>query len=533
MNMQVWRVECVKKMVVSGNKISLLLNRLPAVDIYLRKKRWKLILFAGAVIIVTGSLWYTNILVQHIREDERHSVRIWADAIHRRADLVNFTNKLFEEIKTEERKRVGTLAEAQKRLITANSSEDLTFFLDIISQNTTIPVIQTDENGEIVTVRNVSFSLDTVPRLEGRLKAEFSVYPPIVVKYYGNSLIFLYYKDSNIFSELKVVLDDLVRFFFTEVVMNSASVPVIVTDSTKTFVQEFGNIPADKMKEPKYVREMIASMAAENTPIMVNLAGTGTRYIFYKDSFLLTQLKYYPVIQFMVIGLFFLIAYLLFSYARRSEQNQVWVGMAKETAHQLGTPLSSMVAWVELLKLKGLDDDTVREIEKDVHRLETVTDRFSKIGAAARLEPANIVEVIGNIISYMKPRTSAKVQFELTPGQDSEILVPINLHLFEWVIENLIKNAVDAMEGSGKIRIDITAEANRVNIDVSDTGKGIARSRFKTIFHPGFTSKTRGWGLGLTLSRRIIENYHSGKIFVRSSVLGEGTTFRIILKQKK
>jgi signal transduction histidine kinase len=211
----------------------------------------------------------------------------------------------------------------------------------------------------------------------------------------------------------------------------------------------------------------------------------------------------------------------------------VWVGMAKETAHQLGTPLSSMIAWVELLKLKGLDDDTVREIEKDVHRLETVTDRFSKIGSAARMEPLNIVEVIYNTVSYMQPRTSAKVQYDITPGPDRDIQVPINLHLFEWVIENLVKNAVDAMEGSGKVSIAISEEDSKVNIDVTDTGKGITRSRFKTIFNPGYTSKTRGWGLGLTLSRRIITNYHSGKIFVKSSVVGEGTTFRIVLNKKK
>lgn len=502
-------------------------------DLYLRKKRWKLTLLIGAVVIVVASLWYTNILVRHIREDERNSVRVWADAIHRKADLVNFTNKMFENIKTEERKKVGTLAEAQKRLITATSSEDLTFFLDIISQNTNIPVIQTDENGEIVTARNVKFSLDTVPRLEGKLKAEFSVYPPIVVPYYKNSLIFLYYKDSNIFSELKVVLDDLIRFFFNEIVLNSASVPVIITDSTRTMVMEYGNIPGEKMKSPQYVREMLASMEAQNTPIEVNIAGTGPRYIFYKDSFLLNQLKYYPIVQFGIIGLFFFIAYLLFSYARRSEQNQVWVGMAKETAHQLGTPLSSMVAWVELLKLKGLDEDTVHEIEKDVHRLETVTDRFSKIGSAARMEPANIVEVIHSIVSYMQPRTSARVTYEITPSGDRQILVPINLHLFEWVIENLIKNAVDAMEGSGRIRIDLSEEEHVVNIDVADSGKGIARGRFKTIFNPGYTSKTRGWGLGLTLSRRIITNYHKGKIFVKNSALGEGTTFRIVLNKKK
>ena len=504
-------------------------------DIYLRKKRWKLTLFIGAVIIVTASLWYTNILVRHIREDERQSVKIWADAINRKADLVNFTNKLFEGIKTEERKRVGLLAEAQKRLITSGPQEDLTFLLDIISENTTIPVIQTDQDGYIVSVRNVDFKLDSLRPLkfEGALKEAYSVYPPIVVRYLKNQMIFLYYKDSNIFSELKVVIDDLIRTFFNEVVLNSASVPVIITDSTRNSVIEYGNIPASKMQNPEYVRKTLAGMEAQNAPIAVNIAGTGTRYIFYKDSFLLTQLQYYPIVQFGVIGLFFMIAYLLFSYARRSEQNQVWVGMAKETAHQLGTPLSSMVAWVELLKLKGLDEDTVREIEKDVHRLETVTDRFSKIGAAARLEPSDILAVIRNIVDYMKPRTSAKVLYEVTPETDREILVPINLHLFEWVFENLIKNAVDAMEGSGKIKIDITEEGHRVNIDVTDTGKGISRGRFKTIFNPGFTSKTRGWGLGLTLSRRIITNYHSGKIFVKNSVLGEGTTFRIVLNKKK
>jgi signal transduction histidine kinase len=248
---------------------------------------------------------------------------------------------------------------------------------------------------------------------------------------------------------------------------------------------------------------------------------------------MLTKLRYYPFIQLAVIGLFLLIAYLLFSQARRSEQNQVWVGMAKETAHQLGTPLSSMMAWVELLKLKGVDHETLVEIEKDVNRLETITDRFSKIGSLARLEPTDIVKLIYDSISYIRSRTSQKVKFIITPDLNTEILVPLNIHLFEWVIENLCKNAADAMEGSGEVHIDLSEDDDHVIIDVSDTGKGIPKSRYKTIFNPGYTSKQRGWGLGLTLSRRIIVNYHSGKIFVRSSVLNKGTTFRIMLKKKK
>ena len=498
-------------------------------DIYLRKKRWKLILFAFAILIVAASLYYTNILVHQIRKDERKNVEIWADAIHQKADLVNFTNDLFEQIKDEERKRVSIVAEAQRRIFTATSNEDLNFFLSIIGENNTIPVIVTDETGMIMNARNIN--IDTGKFLEGELKQEFSVYPPIAVTYYLNKKIYLYYKDSNIFAQLKQGLDDLIRSFFSEVVLNSASVPVIITDSTGKKVYQSGNIPADKLKDRSWVANTLQSMASQNTPIKVDLADTGVHYIYYQDSLLLTQLKYYPVVQLGVIFVFLMIAYLLFSYARKSEQNQVWVGMAKETAHQLGTPLSSMVAWMELLKLKGLDEETIREIEKDVQRLETITDRFSKIGSAARLEKTDIVAVVHDTVGYIRSRISAKVNFDIKPGLSKQILVPLNLHLFEWVIENLCKNAVDAMEGNGNVNIEITEDVDHIHIDIADTGKGIPKSRFKTIFRPGYTSKARGWGLGLTLTKRIVENYHAGKIFVKSSTLNKGTIFRIILKK--
>jgi len=500
-------------------------------DIYLRKKRWKLILLIIAVLIISASWYYTNILAEHTRQEERKNVEIWADAIQKKAELVNFTNVLFEQMMNEERKRVAFLAEAQKRLSTSNPEEDLNFYLDIISQNTTIPVIQTDDRNNIVSVRNVSFSMDTVKRLLGDLREEFTYYPPIAVNYLAKRYFYLYYKDSNIFSELKRAMDNLIRSFFSEVVLNSASVPVIITDSTKKQVIAYGNLPGNRMTDSLFVTRTLETMESQNIPLEVNLADIGLRYIFYKDSFLLTQLKYYPFIMFAVFGIFLLIAYLLFSTSRKSEQNQVWVGMAKETAHQLGTPLSSMVGWVELLKLKGLDDDTVKEIEKDVQRLETITDRFSKIGATAKLEPYNIVQVVYDTVGYIKSRTSPKVKFEIRPDLATGIAAPINLHLFEWVIENLCKNAVDAMEGDGAVDIVISEEEKQVLIDIADSGKGIQKSRFKTIFHPGYTSKARGWGLGLTLSKRIIENYHSGRIFVKSSVLRKGTTFRIILKK--
>jgi signal transduction histidine kinase len=511
-------------------------------DIYLKKKRWKWFLFGAAMVIVSISLYYTNVLVEEIRKDERKNVQIWADAIHHRAGIVNYTNKLFEQIKVEERLRMKTVAETHRRMITANISEDLTFESSIIENNVSIPVIVSDENGNIQSARNVDFSMDTVRKMTPKLKQEFSVYPPIIESYNPfnpKARLILYYKDSKIYTELRKVLDDLVNSFFSEVVLNSASVPVIVTDSARNPIKDedgnivSGNIPDNKMNDPVFVTATIRSMASHNTPIQVNLAETGIRYIFYEDSFMLTKLRYYPFIQLAVIGLFLLIAYLLFSQARRSEQNQVWVGMAKETAHQLGTPLSSMMAWVELLKLKGVDNETLIEIEKDVNRLETITDRFSKIGSLARLESTDIVKLIYDSISYIRSRTSRKVNFFISPDLNTEIMVPLNIHLFEWVIENLCKNAVDAMEGSGEVHLDLSEDEDHVIIDVSDTGKGIPKSRFKTIFNPGFTSKQRGWGLGLTLSRRIIVNYHSGKIFVRSSVLNKGTTFRILLKKKK
>lgn len=505
-------------------------------DIYLRKRRWKLGLFAIAIIIVAASLYYTNILVNEIRKDERKNVAIWADAIHHKADLVNVTNKLFEQIKDEERRRVVTLAEAQRRIITSVSNEDLNFFLEIISNNTTIPVIITDDNGKISFTRNVKQGKDSLntligAKLDGQLKKEFTKYSPIIVRYYRDKMLFLYYTDSNIFTELKKVIDDLVRSFFSEVVLNSASVPVIITDSTGKNWTSYGNIPKMKMENPVFVEKTLNSMASHNAPIKVNLANTGVHLIYFEDSFLLRQLQYYPYVQLAVIAVFLFIAYLLFSYARKSEQNQVWVGMAKETAHQLGTPLSSMIAWIELLKLKGLDNETVVEIEKDVQRLETITDRFSKIGSAAKLERLNIVQVVHEAVGYISSRTSQKVKFEVSPPPSKIMEIPLNLHLFEWVIENVCKNAVDAMEGTGLISIEVTDDVDHIHIDISDTGKGIPKSRFKTIFHPGFTSKSRGWGLGLTLSKRIIENYHNGKIFVKSSTIGKGTTFRIILKK--
>ncbi|HWW43358.1 HAMP domain-containing sensor histidine kinase, partial [Pedobacter sp.] len=254
--------------------------------------------------------------------------------------------------------------------------------------------------------------------------------------------------------------------------------------------------------------------------------------VYYKDSFILTQLRYFPYIQLGVIALFLLTAYVAFSSARKAEQDQVWVGMAKETAHQLGTPISSLMAWVELIKSRfdAEDDPLIAEMENDIKRLEVITDRFSKIGSKPILEDHVVFVVIHNFIDYFKLRTSDKIIFNITG--DEQVRAMLNVPLFDWVIENLLKNAANAIANEGSITVNIIENLAKeeVFIDVTDTGKGIPRSKFDAVFQPGFTTRKRGWGLGLSLTRRIVENYHSGQIFVKDSDLGKGTTFRIILK---
>jgi two-component system, sporulation sensor kinase D len=502
-------------------------------NIYARKKQWKLFLFALAVAIVSGSMYYTSIIVRKVAEQEQTNVKIWADAIYRKTELVKYIEQFFQQIREEDRKSVVLLAEAYKQLIrTDDPNVDLTFYVDIIRYNSTIPIILTDEDGRIINTKNVDFNEDTVTFLSGKLLDEFSVYPPIPARYFQNKKNYLYYKDSKLHSELHQVLNDLVSDFFSEVVINAASVPVIITDSTKQKVIDFGNIEPNKIMEPLFVEKTIAEMAASNPPIEIELTNLGKSYIFYKGSSLLTQLRYFPIVQILIMGLFLFIGYMMFNTARRSEQNQVWVGLAKETAHQLGTPLSSMMAWMELLKEENPNPEIVSELRKDVERLEKVTDRFSKIGALPKLTDTNIVKVIHNSIEYLKTRTSRKITYEITPAPDTEIIAPINLHLFEWVIENLTKNAVDAMESKGTFSVNIEENNGHIIIDLTDTGKGIPKSKFKSIFNPGYSGKKRGWGLGLSLAQRIIRDYHRGKIFVKSSTIDKGTTFRIILRKK-
>ncbi|MEL6558163.1 MAG: HAMP domain-containing sensor histidine kinase [Bacteroidota bacterium] len=328
-------------------------------------------------------------------------------------------------------------------------------------------------------------------------------------------------------------------FVLTEIIMSNNTIPVIYTN---VFDQiEHRNIPeADKFTDPeekdKFLREEVEIMKEVYPPIPVTLKDEegqvyGYGNIYYKDSFLLTRLKYYPYIQLTVIALFSVIAYLIFNYSKTAEQNQVWVGLAKETAHQLGTPLSSLMAWVEYFKLQGGENaEIAEELTKDVDRLETITSRFSSIGSIPKLDDHDIVDVTARSIAYLEKRVSTRINFSFTSFPQGQIVAKINKSLYEWVIENLCKNAVDAMGGIGSIDIRVLkVNEGKIAIDISDTGKGIPKSNLSRVFAPGYTTKKRGWGLGLTLVKRIIENYHKGKIFVKESEIDKGTTFRILL----
>lgn len=334
--------------------------------------------------------------------------------------------------------------------------------------------------------------------------------------------------------KLIVDVDGPAEDFIFEFVQGNQSIPAIVTDTLGNFKKSRNiNFPknADEEQKAKIIEKELTEMKAQYAPIKIDVAGIH-RLIYYRNSFLITQLKYYPIVQLTAISLLAILAYVIFSTTRKSEQNRLWVGLAKETAHQLGTPISSLMAWIEFLRTDpNFDKSFCDEMEKDTKRLEMITARFSNIGSEPSMKMANAGDVVVNIVQYLQKRVSSKVKINVTPRFSQDLNCLMNVPLFEWVIENLSKNAVDAMSGVGKIDIYVqnSKDNTQIVIDVNDTGKGIHPSKIKQVFKPGFTTKKRGWGLGLTLVKRIVEEYHNGKIFVRRSELNVGTSFRITI----
>lgn len=318
--------------------------------------------------------------------------------------------------------------------------------------------------------------------------------------------------------------------FLLSIMEDNTTVPVILTDGHDNVIA-FRNFNPARSDDPGFIQMNLEKIKRKSDPIVVDLADGFVNHIYYKDSIILTQLIYYPFVQLALIILFILVSYIALSSSRQAEQNQVWVGMSKETAHQLGTPTSSLAGWIEILQNRYPDIPFNNELALDVERLVKVTERFSRIGSKPSLSPENIIDLIRRTVEYLKSRSSSKIIFNLEFDAVSDVIIPVNVPLFEWVIENIAKNAIDAMEGEGQITVRVTENENHAYIDISDTGKGIPKSTYRKIFNPGFTTKSRGWGLGLSLAKRIIAEYHNGKIFVRYSEVGKGSCIRIIMKK--
>ncbi len=499
-------------------------------ELYVRKKRWKIALSVIALLIVSLSMYYTNNLVKRFASQEQRQMAMWAEAVQSHVELMNYAEVFFNEVSNQESKRVELLSMAYRRFLAADDNENIAIYLDIIRSNISIPVVITDSENNITLSINMPKKLQNKEYFDSEMQEEFNIYPPIKIDIYGKET-FLYYNESLIYTELRSVLDDMFALFINDVSDNAAGVPVIILDYSRKEILSYGNLDASMMNNSDYIEKQLSIMSSENMPIEVNYLDGEKAYIYYRSSDMLRAVSYFPIVQIFVFVFFIIVAYLLFSYARRSEQNQVWAGMAKETAHQIGTPLTSLVGWIELLKLQDTPFIGTTEMEKDIERMKVITERFSKIGSIPTLELRDVTASVNETMLYLKRRFSNnKFEFDLNIP-DREILVPLDAALFSWVLENLTKNALDAMEDHGKLTVEMTEDIENVYIDISDTGKGMQRAMFKQIFQPGFTSKKRGWGLGLSLARRIIEDYHKGKIFVKSSTIGQGTTFRVALRK--
>jgi len=328
---------------------------------------------------------------------------------------------------------------------------------------------------------------------------------------------------------INVSLDSDDFYFLFSVIEDNKTVPVILTDERDNIISS-RNLPLSITEDKSAMLRELNKMKERNNPIVIKDQGVHN-FIYYRESLILRKLLLYPYIQLAVILLFIVVAYVAFSSSRMAEQNQVWVGLSKETAHQLGTPVSSLSAWVELFGSRYPDAPEVKDLSSDVDRLTAITERFSLIGSKPKLKETNINSLITYIIDYFKKRTASTVEFRFDPAGSEEATAPVNNILFGWVLENLIKNAIDAMKGIGTIAFTVKSDNTSVTIDIEDSGRGIFKKDFNNVFKPGFSTRVRGWGLGLSLSKRVIEEYHKGRIFVKHSEPGKGTTMRVILKK--
>ncbi|MDB4787336.1 HAMP domain-containing histidine kinase [Flavobacteriales bacterium] len=480
------------------------------------------LLLVGATAIVALTLWSSGHIAKTLRQEEQRKVELWSEAIVQRAQLVGYTEDLFTSLRNEERDKADLMGEAYRIIQEADPGApiDLTFITRFIQANRTIPVLVYKDSVLQADI-NVAPSMQSPMQLDS-LRDAMSERGSVIEFDQG---LTLFYDQSNRFRDLQTVMDDIIHSFISETVLNSASIPVLLADSNLSTI-----LRADRFDQVDLsdTLGLIAKLMEVNPPIALDLPDAGRRWILYDESIVLKQLRFFPVVQLLIIGGFLLLAYSTFSAFRRSEQNRVWVGMAKETAHQLGTPLSALMAWVEVLRSEGVAEEVLVELGKDLDRLGTVTDRFSKIGSEPELTPGDLRAFVSETMAYLERRMPRAVHFNLEMPSSS-VEAAFNPALFGWVLENLTKNAVDAMEGSGELDIRMWSDSGRAIMDIRDTGRGMSRRVQRQVFDPGFSTKKRGWGLGLSLVRRIVGEYHGGQIVILRSEEGVGTTFRVSL----
>ncbi len=495
------------------------------------KQRLKLILMGVAIATALFALWQVQRVAVQVREAETAKIRLWASAIGQRNRMNEVTMQFFQQATLDEHRKMQLYTDILESFNDPDQSVDLRFslaYVNYIVDSARIPIIITTAHDSIITVPQELKGR----KLRGRLLKEYSQNPPFHYRIWDMPMT-LYYKESQSYDQLRSVLTGFTRSFLTEITNNSVFVPVVIVDSSRTQVIAFGNIDTVEIDTPDKLQSRLDAMAEPNPPIKIDLPDGGRSYVYYEDSQLLRLLQWMPLFYLLIGVVLVLAAVYLVRATHNMEQNRIWVGLAKETAHQLGTPISSLSGWTEYLRGKEFTDEYAGEMNKDIHRLETITHRFSKIGSVPELQDESVREAVDSAVSYLRSRAPRRVRFTVTFPDEQQFIAPLNSYLFQWVIENICKNAIDAMEGEGEITIVGSQDTKNIYVDISDTGRGMTPSVQKRIFDSGFTTKTRGWGLGLPLAHRIINQYHRGRLFLKYSIPGQGSCFRIVLQKKQ
>ncbi len=485
------------------------------------KARTKLILLTLTIGLALLALWQVQRVARAIRHEEEEKVLLWANAISQRAHMMEATQRFFEQATLDEHRKMQMYIDILQSFNDPDLTTDLRFslaYVHYIVDSSQTPIVITTAKDSIISVPQELAG----QKMEGALLEEYSQNPPFRYMLWGMPMT-LYYKESQYYTQLRQVLDDFTRSFLSDITQNSVKVPVLIIDSLDRRVLAYGNL------NPKHVGQM----HFRNDPIGITLPDGSRALVYYENTLLLRALQWLPLFYFFIAAVLVLVSYFLFRTARSAEQNRIWVGLAKETAHQLGTPISSLGGWLEYLQGKELTPQYAAELDKDLKRLETITQRFSKIGSLPELQEGDVREATLAAVAYLQGRTPRRVKFNVAFPDDEPFLAPLNSYLFQWVIENLCKNAVDAMDGEGTISIVASQDARKIYLDIGDTGRGMTPSVQKHIFDSGFTTKSRGWGLGLPLARRIVNQYHRGRLYLKYSIPGQGTCFRIVLKKQK